>query len=64
VARRELELRITVPYDDDSKYLSDVYLEAMKAQVEYMEEHGKDIPGTGRHVVDEAVIWWCSRSVP
>lgn len=64
MARKELELRITVPWDDDRKYLADVYLEAMKAQVAYMEEHGKDIPLTGRHVFDEAVVWWCSRVVP
>ena len=64
MARRELELRIAVPYDNDKKYLADIYLEAMKAQVAYMEEQGTDIPGTGRHVFDEAVVWWCSRVIP
>ena len=64
ILRRELELRITVPYDNDSKYLADVYLEAMKSHVAYLEDQGKDIPLTGRQVIDEAVIWWCSRDVP
>jgi len=62
--RRELEIRITVPYDDDGKYLSDVYLKALKDHVDYCVEHGHDIPGSGQQVFDEAVVWWCSRVVP
>ena len=64
MARRELEIRITVPFDNENEYIAGVYLEAMKAQVKFMEEHGTDIPDSGRHVFDEAVVWWCSRVVP
>jgi len=62
--RRELEIRITVPEDDDKKYLSDIYMKALNGYVGYCVEHGHDIPKTGRQVFDEAVVWWCSRVVP
>ena len=63
--RRELEIRITVPDDDDRKYLNDIFCKGILDFYDYLVCTDKfDIPNTGQQVFGEAVVWWCSRVVP
>lgn len=58
--RRELEMRITIPDDEDPYYLTDTFIQALEAQVAYFKEI-KPMAGSGRLARDEWVNQWITR---
>lgn len=64
MARKELEIRITVPSDNDRVYLSEIFAKALRDHLDYVEACGPEVPNSGRQVFDEAFVWWAVRNVP
>ena len=61
--RRELELKVTIPDDDDREYLARKFIEALRAQADFWEEQ-LPMAFTGRFSSDEFVNWWAIREAP
>lgn len=61
--KSELEIRITVPDDEDEDYLNAVINTAIDGFLRIRQD-SPDSPKTGRVCIEEAVVWWCLRQVP